>query len=95
VKLLILVLMVVVAVGGYYLYQNPGVVGGVVDEVVDPLLEGTALEGTTGKTKLYKWRDGKGTWHVTDEPPSNGTDYEVLEYRHDVNVVPAVTEKKD
>ena len=91
--------MVVVAVGGYYLYQNPGVVDkvvdGIVDEVVDPLVEGTPLEGATGKTKLYKWRDGKGTWHVTDEPPSDGIDYEVLEYRHNVNVVPAVTEKTD
>lgn len=87
--------MVAVAVAGYYVYQNPGVVDDVVDEVVDPLVEGTPLEGSTGKTHLYKWRDAKGTWHVTDKPPSDGTHYEVLEYRHDVNVVPAFTEKKE
>lgn len=39
-------------------------------------------------TRLYKWRDSGGRWQVTDHPPPRGTNYEMLEYREDVNVLP-------
>jgi hypothetical protein len=39
-------------------------------------------------TRLFKWRDVRGNWQITDRLPPAGVDYEMLEYREDVNVLP-------
>jgi len=89
VKVLVVIVLVAVAAGAYYVYRNP--------TVVSSLVEGTPLERTVrdtlGTTRLYKWRDAKGTVHITDEPPPEGTTFEKLEYQNDANVVPAVPKK--
>lgn len=85
-KVLIAIILIAVAAGAYYVYRNP--------TVVSPLVEGTPLESTVretlGTTRLYKWRDAKGTVHITDEPPPEGTKFEKLEYQNDANVVPSL-----
>lgn len=43
----------------------------------------------SSSTTLYKWQDANGRWHVEDSPPPTGVAFEVLDYRHDANVVPA------
>jgi hypothetical protein len=86
VKVLIVVILVAVAAGAFYVYRNP--------TVVSPLVEGTPLEGpvrsTLGTTRVYKWRDADGVMQITDEPPPEGTNFEELEYQNDANVVPSV-----
>ena len=81
-----MIVLVAVAAGAYYVYRNP--------TVVSPLVEGTPLESTVretlGTTRLYKWRDEKGTVHITDKPPPEGTKFEKLEYQNDANVVPSL-----
>ena len=88
-KVVVVIVLVAVAAGAYYVYRNP--------TVVSTLVEGTPLESTIrdtlGTTRLYKWRDAKGTVHITDEPPPEGTKFEKLEYQNDVNVVPSVPKK--
>ncbi len=83
------VVVLAVAAGAYYVYRNP--------TVVSPLVEDTPLEGivreTLGTTRLYKWRDAKGTVHITDKPPPEGTEFEKLEYQNDANVVPSLPKK--
>ncbi len=83
------IIVLAVAAGAYYVYRNP--------TVVSPLVEGTPLERTVrdvlGTTRVYKWRDAKGTVHITDEPPPEGTKFEKLEYHNDANVVPSVPKK--
>lgn len=39
-------------------------------------------------TKVYKWQDESGAWHVSDQPPPAGTEYEVGDYARDINVLP-------
>ena len=84
--MLIVVVLVAVAAGAYYVYRNP--------TVVSPLVEGTPLEGpvrsTLGTTRVYRWRDADGVVQITDEPPPEGTKFEKLEYQNDANVVPSV-----
>jgi hypothetical protein len=50
------------------------------------------LSSETGLTKktvrLYKWRNEKGEWQITDHVPPEGIEYERLEYREDENVLP-------
>ena len=85
-KVLLVIVLVAVAAGAWYVYRNP--------TVVSPLVEGTPLESTVretlGTTRLYKWRDEKGTVHITDKPPPEGTKFEKLEYQNDANVVPSL-----
>jgi len=38
---------------------------------------------------LYKWRDAKGRWNVTDVPPTDRP-YQTLRYDPKTNVVPTV-----
>lgn len=38
---------------------------------------------------LYKWRDAKGQWHITDEPPKDRP-YEEVNVDPRMNVVPTV-----
>ena len=88
-KVFLAIVLLAVAAGAYYVYRNP--------TVVSPLVEDTPLESivrdTLGTTRVYKWRDAKGTVHITDEPPSEGTEFEKLEYQNDANVVPSVPKK--
>lgn len=39
-------------------------------------------------TRVYKWQNADGAWHVTDRPPPGGTDYQIQEYNRDDNVLP-------
>jgi len=89
VKVFLAIVLFTVAAGAYYVYRNP--------TVVSPLVEDTPLESivrdTLGTTRVYKWRDARGTVHITDEPPPEGTEFEKLEYQNDANVVPSVPKK--
>lgn len=77
---IVIVLLVLAAALGGYLYLNPG--------VVDQLLREAGLERDASRANFYKWRDAQGEWHFTDEPPPAGTPYETLEYREEVNILP-------
>jgi hypothetical protein len=45
--------------------------------------------GITKKTtRVYKWRNADGEWQITDHLPPQGVEYERLDYREDVNVLP-------
>ena len=51
------------------------------------------IRHTTGtapvSTKVYKWQDKDGNWHITSERPPAGVKYQEQEYLHDTNVLPA------
>jgi hypothetical protein len=55
----------------------------------EQLRELSADAGITKKTTyVYKWRNAKGEWQLTDQPPPAGVEYERLDYREDLNVLP-------
>jgi hypothetical protein len=37
---------------------------------------------------LYKWKDARGNWQYTDQPPAEGS-YETIRVDPDTNVLPA------
>ena len=74
-------ILVLGAIGvGIYLYLNPDKAG--------DWLQGTPLAPEPEITRVYQWRDAQGSWRITDQPPPAGIDYELKEYRADVNVLP-------
>lgn len=38
---------------------------------------------------LYKWKDARGQWQVSDQPPPPGVAYEEVRVDPDTNVLPA------
>lgn len=88
-KVIVVIILAAVAAGAFYVYRNPTAVSELVD---DTPLE-SAVRGTLGTTRVYKWRDAAGSVHITDEPPPEGTKFEKLEYRNDANVIPSIPTK--
>ena len=80
-RYLLLVLLAIALVGGIYLYQ---------DSDIRSRVENLSSDAGLSKkiTSVYKWQDEKGLWQITDQAPPEGTEYEVLTYREDVNVLP-------
>ena len=39
-------------------------------------------------TTVYKWQDASGSWHVSDQPPPAGIEYQTEGYARDTNVLP-------
>jgi len=53
-------------------------------------LGGTPLDTLVSKTKpLYLWRDQRGRWQATDQPPPAGTSFEIKQYPIDANIMPS------
>jgi hypothetical protein len=78
---LFLLLTVLLLVAGLVLYLRP--------EYQDLSSDIGLSRITPEKTaRLFKWRDANGNWQITDRLPPEGVDYEKLEYREDVNVLP-------
>lgn len=89
-KKLILFILVILLVAGAVLYANPDWQAYLLrkrDDVMDKVQT----------TTLYKWQDGDGQWQVSSEKPPPGTEFEILEYQHDTNVMPrkALTGKEE
>ena len=78
---LVWVLLAIALIGGIYLYQDP--------ELREQVVDLSSGAGLTKKTAhVYKWQNDKGEWQLTDQLPPEGVDYETLDYREDVNVLP-------
>ncbi len=78
---LLWLLLIVALVAAFYLYFNP--------ETGRFLKEQLPQPDFTHKTdRLYKWRNERGEWQITDAPPADGVEYQRLDYRDDVNVLP-------
>lgn len=77
---ILLVVVLLTGVAGAYIYLHP--------EETRSWREGTPLAPKPTKTRLYKWQDNQGHWHITDQPPPAQGSYQTLEYRSDVNILP-------
>jgi hypothetical protein len=74
-------LVALLLAGGVYLYLNP--------EYRSRLITSTSSIVTPVSTsRVYKWRNDKGEWQLTDTLPHEGIVYETLEHRSDENVLP-------
>jgi len=47
-----------------------------------------AAQQVSGESTLYRWKDSSGQEQVSDSPPTDGTPFEQLKYRHNVNIIP-------
>jgi hypothetical protein len=74
-------LLVLLLAGGTFLYLNP--------DYRNRLGTSTAgLVTPVATSRIYKWRNAKGEWQLTDKLPPEGFVFETLEHRSDENVLP-------
>jgi len=46
------------------------------------------------KSTVYKWRDDKGNWQISNTPPVKGTPYTEQEYLNNTNIMPSLPEQE-
>ncbi len=80
-----LIIILILIGSGYYVYQSPYLA-----RFLSPQIK-HAIDRVNPKLSktLYKWRDAKGQWQITDTPPTGGIPYETLNYHKDANVIPS------
>lgn len=72
---------VLVLLAAWWLGGHPGY------ETPEQRLARVAREQEAAKPRLYRWRDGSGVLHISDQPPK-GRRYEQVELREEQNIVP-------
>ena len=82
-KKVFLLFVALLIAAGIVIYQNPAYLAWF-ERQSDELLPAAVTHSTT-----YRWRDHKGQWQLSDTPPGDGVDYEVVEYHKNTNVIPA------
>jgi hypothetical protein len=78
---LVWLLLVLLLAGGIFLYLNP-------DYRNRLATSASSLVTPVATSRVYKWRNDKGEWQLTDTLPPEGVRYETLEHRTDENVLP-------
>ena len=77
-----LVVILLAAIGGVITYYT------LYPESLPEWASKTKVGRDIQTTTIYKWQDKSGAWHVSDQPPPKGTDYQVEKYARDTNVLP-------
>jgi len=75
----VLLLVLAAAAGAVWWYLAP-------DTLPDPVRKLLPVSDRANPA-LYKWKDAKGRWNVTDVPPTDRP-YETLKYDPNTNVLP-------
>ena len=76
------VLITLLAVAAFYLYQDKSLQQKLVGKVhqVAPELN---------RSTLYKWQNNKGEWQITDKPPAKGITFTTVNSQDQINVMPS------
>ena len=86
-KLRYFILLSVIGSASFYFYQDKALrsklMGGV-HQVVPELNQST----------LYKWKNNKGEWQVTDKPPRKGIIFTIITSQDQINIMPGPSSKK-
>jgi hypothetical protein len=74
-------ILILLLAGGTFLYLNP--------EYYSRLSHSaTGIVTPVSTSRIYKWRNNRGEWQLTDAPPPEGVAFETMEHRSDENVLP-------
>ena len=86
-KLKYFIFLSAVISSAYYLYQN---------EAIFETLMGKVHQIAPGlnQSTLYKWKNSKGEWQITDTPPNQGIVFTTITSQDQVNVMPSPSSKK-
>ena len=86
-KLKYFILLCILATAALYIYQ---------DETLQKKLLGKVhqVAPELNKSTLYKWKNNKGEWQVTDKPPPKGIIFSTITSGDQINIMPSPSSKK-
>lgn len=86
-KLKYFILLCILATAALYIYQ---------DEALQKQLLGKVhqIAPELNKSTLYKWKNEKGEWQVTDKPPRKGILFTTITSQDQINIMPSPTDGK-
>ncbi len=81
-KLKYFILLSIIATAALYLYLDDALFTKLMGKVhqVAPELN---------KSTLYKWKNSKGEWQITDKPPHKGIIFTTITSQDQINIMPA------
>lgn len=81
------ILLIILCTTGLYIYQ---------DQILQNKLMGKLhqVAPELNQSTLYKWRNNKGEWQVTDKPPSKGTPFATISSQDQINIMPSPSSEK-
>ena len=86
-KLKYFILISIILTASLYIYQ---------DEALQVKLMGKVhqIAPELNQSTLYKWKNSKGEWQITDKPPHKGIDFTTISSQDQVNIMPSPPKKK-
>ncbi|MFT4583642.1 MAG: hypothetical protein ACI915_005345 [Gammaproteobacteria bacterium] len=81
----IVVILIVAGAAVLYFFDRPR---------LETYLSGSPLELPVASTEVYKWRDAKGQWNITNTKPPANISFETMRYRSDENILPIAPTKE-
>ncbi len=82
-----IILLAIIGTAALYIYQ---------DEALQTKFLGKVhqIAPELNQSTLYKWKNNKGEWQITDKPPGKGILFTTTTIQHQVNVMPSPEKKK-
>lgn len=86
-KIKIVIILIIIASITYLIYRDPGLQQKLMNKFhqVAPELN---------KSTLYKWKNVRGEWQVTDKPPASGIPFTSISSKDQINVLQSPSTKK-
>lgn len=81
------ILLILLTTAILYIYQ---------DETLQKKLLGKVhqVAPELNNSTLYKWKNNKGEWQISDKPPRKGITFTAISSQDQVNVMPSLPNKK-
>ena len=86
-KLKYAILFVIIAVVAFFFYEDDALREKLIGKVHQVAPE---LNNST----LYKWKNNKGEWQITDKPPQKGITFTTITSQDQINIMPSPSSKK-
>ena len=86
-KLKYFILLSIIATAALYIYQ---------DEALQVKLMGKVhqVAPELNQSTLYKWKNSKGEWQITDKPPHKGIVFTTISSQDQINIMPSPANKR-
>lgn len=86
-KLKYSILFIVIAVASFFIYQDDALRTKLISKVhqVAPELN---------QSTLYKWKNSKGEWQITDKPPHKGIVFTTISSQDQINIMPSPSNQR-
>lgn len=86
-KIKYFILLAIIGTAALYIYQ---------DERLQKKLLGKVhqVAPELNQSTLYKWKNSKGEWQITDKPPSKGTVFTTISSQDQINIMPGLSSEK-